>query len=271
MFPAMYRPGPNRASFLSDRDYWRPPTSVCRLERPSPGRHRPIDGKRPRALARSAATSAVGAGRWERLVEGLLAPARREIVIMLEPQPSREISALIAAAAAQSALTAAAEASASLLAVKPAGLTEVSVPGSPLMWRAHRYRLDHGGPTRLSSKASPAHAPRLVRAIQTTPAAIGAASRSRCRTTRLARQLEPCSAPVGDPARSNGSRRALCDAVTAVSAPAAPICSSCRALAGAGRGLGLPGDCAARLARATVAGSGELPQPLAARSARSAP
>ena len=61
-------------------------------------------------------------------------------------------------------------------------------------------------------------------------------------------------------ARSNGSRtKALLDAVTAVSGSGpAYVFLLAESLARAGAAAGLPADLSARLARATVSGSGEL-------------
>ena len=88
-----------------------------------------------------------------------------------------------------------------------------------------------------------------------------AASRSRCRT-RACRRISARSPTrcCARSARSSGSNdEALIDAVTAVSGSGpAYVFLLAESLARAGAAAGLPADLAARLARATVSGSGEL-------------
>ena len=101
----------------------------------------------------------------------------------------------------------------------------------------------------------------IVRCMPNTPAAIGRAITVACPNARVAaaqRALcEALLAAIGESAWVEDE--ALMDAVTAVSGSGpAYVFLLIEALAEAGRRVGLPQDLALRLARATVAGSGEL-------------
>ncbi|HVC54222.1 MAG TPA: pyrroline-5-carboxylate reductase [Stellaceae bacterium] len=101
----------------------------------------------------------------------------------------------------------------------------------------------------------------IVRAMPNTPAAIGRAITVACANPRVtAAQRELCEAllaAIGESAWV--ADEALMDAVTAVSGSGpAYVFLLIEALAEAGTKAGLPADLALRLARATVAGSGEL-------------
>jgi pyrroline-5-carboxylate reductase len=101
----------------------------------------------------------------------------------------------------------------------------------------------------------------IVRAMPNTPAAIGRAITVACANARVtAVQRTLCDgllAAIGDSTWVDDE--ALMDAVTAVSGSGpAYVFLLIEALAEAGIKAGLPADLALRLARATVAGSGEL-------------
>jgi pyrroline-5-carboxylate reductase len=101
----------------------------------------------------------------------------------------------------------------------------------------------------------------IVRCMPNTPAAIGRAITVACPNHRVgAAQRQLCDAllaAIGDSAWVEDE--ALMDAVTAVSGSGpAYVFLLIEALAEAGARVGLPADLALRLARATVAGSGEL-------------
>jgi pyrroline-5-carboxylate reductase len=109
----------------------------------------------------------------------------------------------------------------------------------------------------------------IVRCMPNTPAAIGRAITVACPNSRVrATQRLLCDAllaAIGDSAWVEDE--ALMDAVTAVSGSGpAYVFLLIEALAEAGARVGLPGDLALNLARATVAGSGEL-----ARQSRETP
>ena len=101
----------------------------------------------------------------------------------------------------------------------------------------------------------------IIRCMPNTPAAIGRAITVACPNSLVAaRQRQLCEAllaAIGDSAWV--SDEALMDAVTAVSGSGpAYVFLLIEALAAAGTHAGLPADLALRLARATVAGAGEL-------------
>jgi pyrroline-5-carboxylate reductase len=101
----------------------------------------------------------------------------------------------------------------------------------------------------------------IVRAMPNTPAAIGRAITVACPNAAVGdnqrRLCDALLAAIGDSAWI--SDEALMDAVTAVSGSGpAYVFLLIEALAGAGERVGLPADLALRLARATVAGAGEL-------------
>jgi pyrroline-5-carboxylate reductase len=211
----------------------------------------------------SGALVLVGAGRMGgAMLEGWLAlgldPAR---LTVLEPQPSDELAALAGRGLrlnpARPAPTAP---SVIVLAVKPQTAPEVA----PILVRM-------AGPTTLAvsimagrtlgflEHALPDRA--IVRAMPNTPAAIGrgitvavANARASADQRALAHRLLAATGAVEwvDDER-------LLDAVTAVSGSGpAYVFLLAESLARAGVGAGLPEGLAARLARATVAGSGEL-------------
>jgi pyrroline-5-carboxylate reductase len=101
----------------------------------------------------------------------------------------------------------------------------------------------------------------IVRAMPNTPAAIGRAISVACANTRVSpaqRQLcEGLLAAIGESTWVDDE--ALMDAVTAVSGSGpAYVFLLIETLAAAGEKAGLPADLALRLAKATIAGSGEL-------------
>jgi len=101
----------------------------------------------------------------------------------------------------------------------------------------------------------------IIRTMPNTPAAIGRAITVACANPRVTagqrRLCEALLAAIGDSAWVEDE--ALLDAVTAVSGSGpAYVFLLIEALAAAGERVGLPSDLALRLARATVAGAGEL-------------
>jgi pyrroline-5-carboxylate reductase len=101
----------------------------------------------------------------------------------------------------------------------------------------------------------------IIRCMPNTPAAIGRAITVACPNPHVAsaqrRLCEQLLAAIGDSAWV--ADEALMDAVTAVSGSGpAYVFLLIEALAAAGIGAGLPADLSLRLARATVAGAGEL-------------
>jgi pyrroline-5-carboxylate reductase len=183
-------------------------------------------------------------------------------IVVVEPQPSPEIGVLAGRGLRVNPSTSAGgEAAAILIAVKPQVAADV-LPGlkpyfgsatvavSIMAGRTLGF-LENGLPERAA----------LVRAMPNTPAAIG-----RGITVAVPNaQVSPAQRDLVHALLSATGTvewiadEALMDAVTAVSGSGpAYVFLLAEALANAGAAAGLPADLAARLARATVAGSGEL-------------
>jgi pyrroline-5-carboxylate reductase len=183
---------------------------------------------------------------------------------VLEPQPTRELTALAGRGLRLNpAASAIGEASAIIIAVKPQIASEIvpalaSYVGAgtvvvSIMAGQTLGFLEHA----LSQRAA------LVRAMPNTPAAIGRGITVAVPNTRVsARQRELVHALLSATGAVEWiADEALMDAVTAVSGSGpAYVFLLVEALARAGAAAGLPAALAARLARATVAGSGELLQ-----------
>jgi pyrroline-5-carboxylate reductase len=208
----------------------------------------------------------VGAGKMgSAMLEGWLGLGLDpKYAAVLEPQPSRELTALAARGLRLNPTASAiGEASAIIIAVKPqiapevipaltayvgAGTVVVSImAGQTLGFLEHA----------LSQRAA------LVRAMPNTPAAIGRGITVAVPNVRVSgRQRELVHALLAATGAVEWiADEALMDAVTAVSGSGpAYVFLLVEALARAGVAAGLPADLAAKLARATVAGSGELLQ-----------
>jgi pyrroline-5-carboxylate reductase len=188
-----------------------------------------------------------------------LEPSR---VAVIEPQPARELSALVARGLKLNPdPRAVPDPAIVVIAVKPQVAAEVVPTAAPLVGPSTVVVSIMAG-QRLASleRALPAGSA-VVRTMPNTPAAIG-----RGITVAVA------NARVSPPQRDLAHRllaaigavewvedEALLDAVTAVSGSGpAYVFLLAEALAQAGAAAGLPADLAERLARATVAGSGEL-------------
>jgi pyrroline-5-carboxylate reductase len=205
----------------------------------------------------------VGAGKMgSALLEGWLrlglAPARLAVV---EPQPTADIVGLAARGVRLNpALDRLDQPAAVVIAVKPQTAPEVlprlGALGGPMLVLSIMAgrRLD------FLARSLPANAA-IVRAMPNTPAAIGrgitvavANSHVTAAQRELAHRLL-----AGTGAVEWVDDEGLLDAVTAVSGSGpAYVFLLAESLAKAGAAAGLPPDLAARLARATVAGSGEL-------------
>jgi pyrroline-5-carboxylate reductase len=182
--------------------------------------------------------------------------------IIYEPQPSDEIAALAAGGIRLNPnSTPAAAAAAMVIAVKPQVAAEV-VPAYAALVGSNTVVVSIMAGTTLTALAGllPAGAA-IVRAMPNTPAAIGrgitvavANGQVTAAQQELARGLLAATGAV-----EWVTDEALMDAVTAVSGSGpAYVFLLAEALARAGEAAGLPPALAARLARETVAGSGEL-------------
>jgi pyrroline-5-carboxylate reductase len=183
---------------------------------------------------------------------------------VLEPQPTRELTGLAGRGLRLNPMPGTGgEASAIVIAVKPQvapevvpTLTSYVGPGTVVVSIMAGRTLDFLEQS-LSQRAA------LVRAMPNTPAAIGRGITVAVPNARVSgRQRELVHALLTATGAVEWiADEALMDAVTAVSGSGpAYVFLLAEALAQAGAAAGLPGDLAARLARATVAGSGELLQ-----------
>jgi pyrroline-5-carboxylate reductase len=183
---------------------------------------------------------------------------------VLEPKPSRELGALAGRGLRLNpAAGTVGEASAIIIAVKPQNAAEIMPSlagtvgaGTVVVSIMAGQRLAFLEQT-LSQRAA------LVRAMPNTPAAIGRGITVAVPNVRVsARQRELVHALLSATGAVEWiADEALMDAVTAVSGSGpAYVFLLTEALAQAGTAAGLPADLAAKLARATVAGSGELLQ-----------
>jgi pyrroline-5-carboxylate reductase len=220
---------------------------------------------RPHPLANFAGSLLlVGAGKMgSALLEGWLAlgldPKK---IAVLEPQPGKELTALAAGGLRLNpSAEAVGEVSAIVLAVKPQTAPAVMPVLAPFVGASTVTLSIMAGPTlRFLEQALPARSA-VVRAMPNTPAAIG-------RGITVAVANARVSAPQRELVHALLSAvgvvewvadEALMDAVTAVSGSGpAYVFLLAEAMARAGAAAGLPADLAARLARATVAGAGEL-------------
>jgi len=183
---------------------------------------------------------------------------------VLEPQPARELSALAARGLRLNpAASAVGEASAIVIALKPQVAPEVMPTLVPYVGAGTVVVSIMAGRTLDFIEQALTQRAALVRAMPNTPAAIGRGITVAVPNGRVsARQRELVHALLSATGAVEWiADEGLMDAVTAVSGSGpAYVFLLAEALAQAGAAAGLPGDLAARLARATVAGSGELLQ-----------
>jgi pyrroline-5-carboxylate reductase len=205
----------------------------------------------------------VGAGKMgTALLEGWLQfGLDPKYVAVLEPQPSPQIAALVShGLRLNPALRALGDVAAVVVAVKPQTAAEAIPPLKPMIGASTVVVSIMAGRT-LQFIAGALDAPcALVRAMPNTPAAIG-----RGITVAVPRDVNPAQRELAHRLLcATGTvewtdDEALMDAVTAVSGSGpAYVFLLAEALAEAGVAAGLPPSLAQKLARETVAGSGEL-------------
>jgi pyrroline-5-carboxylate reductase len=184
--------------------------------------------------------------------------------VVLEPQPARELTALASRGLRLNpAASAIGEASAIIIAVKPQMAAEVMPTLASYVGAATVVVSIMAGRTLGFLEQTLSHRAALVRAMPNTPAAIGRGITVAVPNVRVSgHQRELVHALLGATGAVEWiADEALMDAVTAVSGSGpAYVFLLVEALARAGAAAGLPGDLAERLARATVAGAGELLQ-----------
>ena len=183
---------------------------------------------------------------------------------VLEPQPARELTALAGRGLRLNpAASAIGEASAIIIAVKPQIASEVIPALASYVGAGTVVVSIMAGQTLGFLEKALSQRAALVRAMPNTPAAIGRGITVAVPNVRVStRQRELVHALLSATGAVEWiDDEALMDAVTAVSGSGpAYVFLLVEALARAGATAGLPADLAARLARATVAGSGELLQ-----------
>jgi pyrroline-5-carboxylate reductase len=183
---------------------------------------------------------------------------------VLEPQPARELTALASRGLRLNpAASAIGEASAIIIAVKPQMAAEVMPTLASYVGTGTVVVSIMAGRTLGFLEQALSHRAALVRAMPNTPAAIGRGITVAVPNVRVSeRQRELVHALLAATGAVEWiADEALMDAVTAVSGSGpAYVFLLVEALARAGVEAGLPADLAERLARATVAGAGELLQ-----------
>jgi len=205
----------------------------------------------------------VGAGKMgSAMLDGWLARGLNPKKIMvIEPQPGKAVKALARRGLILNAKGKAEKAAAIVIAVKPQSAPEALPPLGPYVGQTTLALSIMAGRTlAFLEKSLPANTA-IVRAMPNTPAAIGRGITVACANGKVsARQRKLASdllATIG--AVEWVSDEYLMDAVTALSGSGpAYVFLLAEAMTKAGIAAGLPPALAARLARETVAGSGEL-------------
>ena len=205
----------------------------------------------------------IGAGKMgSAMLEGWIARGLNpKKLVVIEPQPSKALKALARRGLTLNPKGKAAAASAVVIAVKPQTAPAAVPPLKPYVGKSTLVLSIMAGRTiGFLQKSLPAGAA-IVRAMPNTPAAIGRGISVACVNAKVsARQRKLAGdllAAIGKVEWANDET--LMDAVTALSGSGpAYVFLLAEAMAKAGIAAGLPGDLAARLARETVAGSGEL-------------
>lgn len=207
----------------------------------------------------------VGAGKMgASLIEGWLAAGLRpDGVAVIDPRASAEVRDLCArhGIALRSGADGVAAPEVMVLAVKPQALAEVAPALRDLAGPGTLILSILAGKTLADLRAALPRAGAFVRAMPNLPASIGrgatgaVASPEVSPAQRAAADTLLASVGAAEWVNSEG----LIDAVTALSGSGpAYVFHLAECLAEAGRQAGLPADLAARLARATVSGAGEL-------------
>jgi pyrroline-5-carboxylate reductase len=207
----------------------------------------------------------VGAGRMgSAMLSGWLAMGLpSQAISIIEPAPSPELMALCAANGVRlgTDATGLGAAEVVILAVKPQMLDAAAPSLAALIGPDTLIVSILAGKTIANIAARLPGASAMVRAMPNTPAAIGrgitGVAASPAVTPRQRQMADALLGAVG--AVEWLSNESLIDAVTAVSGSGpAYVFLLAESLARAGEAAGLPADLSARLARATIEGSGEL-------------
>ncbi|MGD9543049.1 MAG: pyrroline-5-carboxylate reductase [Methylocystis sp.] len=209
---------------------------------------------------RGRSVALIGAGNMGvALLEGWAAQNEIGAVSIVEPQPSQRLQELCAAHG-YALNGAAAPRDAVVLAVKPQALQAGAAAAAPYVGRETVVASILAG-KRIADIAALLPAPAIVRAMPNTPAAIGRGVTGAFPSAGVsADQRALADALLGAVGAVEWvDDEALIDAVTAVSGSGpAYVFYFAECLAAAGAEAGLPAALAARLARATIEGAGEL-------------
>ena len=219
--------------------------------------------RKPQPLKSIGSLLLVGAGKMGgAMLDGWiargLAPKR---IVVIEPQPGKAVQALARRGLTLNPKAKAAAAAAIVIAVKPQSAPEVVPPLRPYLGKTTLVLSIMAGRTLGFLEQSLAPGTAIVRAMPNTPAAIGRGisvavgnAKVSARQRKLAGDLLAAIGKV-----EWASDETLMDAVTALSGSGpAYVFLLAEAMTKAGIAAGLPAELAARLARETVAGSGEL-------------
>lgn len=204
----------------------------------------------------------VGAGKMgSAMLDGWLARGLDlKKIAVIEPQPGKAIKALGRRGLALNTKAKPGGASAIVIAVKPQTAPEAVPPLKSYVGKNTLVLSIMAGRTiAFLQQALPGAA--IVRAMPNTPAAIGRGITVACPNAKVsARQRKLATDLIAATGKVEwASDEALMDAVTAVSGSGpAYVFLLAEAMTKAGIAAGLPAELAARLARETVAGSGEL-------------
>jgi pyrroline-5-carboxylate reductase len=222
------------------------------------------DATKSSALSQFSGTVAlVGAGKMGgAMLEGWIGlgvdPAR---VAVIEPQPAAPLAALAARGVRLNPDRASLSPDAVVIAVKPQIAPEIMPSVAALVSPATVVVSIMAGRTMTFLEGALPPDAAVIRAMPNTPAAIGrgiTVAVPNARVTPAQRRLADALLAATGAVEWVGDE-GLMDAVTAVSGSGpAYVFLLAESLARAGMKAGLPADLAARLARATVAGSGEL-------------
>ena len=205
----------------------------------------------------------LGAGKMRlAMLDGWLARGLdpRKLTI-LEPQPAKAVKALTRRGVALNPKGKPLDAAAVVISVKPQSAPDAVPALRPFIGKSTlAVSIMAGRPLRFLEDALPTGTA-IVRAMPNTPAAIGRGITVACPnakvTSRQRKQTSDLLAAIGTVEWTDNE--ALMDAVTALSGSGpAYVFLLAEAMANAGIAAGLPAALAARLARETVAGSGEL-------------
>jgi pyrroline-5-carboxylate reductase len=218
--------------------------------------------RKPQPLKSIGSLLLVGAGKMGgAMLDGWiargLAPKR---IVVIEPQPGKAVKAL-ARRGLKLNPKGSTEAAAIVIAVKPQSAPAAVPPLRPFVGKTTLVLSIMAGRTLRFLEQSLAPGTAIVRAMPNTPAAIGrgisvavANAKVSARQRKLAGDLLAAIGKV-----EWASDETLMDAVTALSGSGpAYVFLLAEAMTKAGIAAGLPAELAARLARETVAGSGEL-------------